>query len=112
MTIGASEFFQDNVTNLDAAVLNTIDSGLSVHHSPTGLLNYKISAGSVWLSGVLFNFAASGDIVPSPSVTTSVWIDQAGVAQKATNPVLLLTGAEANSRGPLARCAQPLRLFE
>ncbi|KKN41352.1 hypothetical protein LCGC14_0724340 [marine sediment metagenome] len=83
MALGAAERVVDNDTDLDAANLNQLDDGLNIFHSPTGGLNFRVTAGHVWLKGVgapdLFSFAeVTVDQVLSPNVTTLVFLDQAG----------------------------------
>ena len=79
MALGASTRFIDNETDLDAAGLNTLDGGANVYHSPNGGLNYRVTAGSIWLAGGRFDYAgAASDQAVNPSVTTYVFLDQAG----------------------------------
>ena len=83
MPAGAAHRFVDGVENLTAANVNQLDQGANVYHSPDGGLNYRVSAGRVWLQGpgvpVRFDYAGvATDQVLTPSVTTYLWIDNAG----------------------------------
>ena len=73
----------DNVTELDAAELNSLDVGLLVFESPNGGLNYRVAAGNYWLVGnkdtVAVAFAETSDQAISANVVTFVFLDQDGV---------------------------------
>lgn len=97
MALGASTRFIDNTTDLDAAAMNTLDGGLNVYHSPNGGLNFRLTAGTVWLSGKRTEVAAvASDQAVSPSSTTYVFLD--GDGSLTTNT----TGFPTTTHLPLA----------
>jgi len=100
MALGASVRQVDNATDLDAANLNSLDDGGNVYHSPNGGLNFRITAATLRLRDRRFDFAeVVADQAATASVTTFVWIDQAGAL--ATS----ITGFPAGPHIPLAEVA-------
>lgn len=85
MALGASKRIVDNETDLDAENINSLEIGLNVFLSPTGGLNWRVSAGTYWLvtdrGTVATAFAATGDAAVSASVTTFVYLDIDGALQ-------------------------------
>lgn len=100
MALGAAARVVDNDTDLDAANLNELDDGCNVYHSPNGGLNFRVTAGSVRLKDRFFAFAeVVADQAATVSVTTFVFLDQAGALQ--TN----ITGFPVEAHIPLAEVA-------
>lgn len=100
MALGAATRIVDGDTDLDAAGLNPLDDGGNVYHSPTGGLNYRVTAATVLLDGTRFDYAGlSSDQAVGASVTTFVYLDQAGVLTTNT------TGFPASTHIPLAEIA-------
>jgi len=84
---GAATRVVDLTTDLDAANLNDLDDGLNVYHSPNLGLNFRVTAGKVWLDGTgmptLFAFAeVASDQTVTASKTTLVYLDQNGLLTK------------------------------
>lgn len=90
MALGAATRIVDGESNLDAANLNPLDGGLNVYHSPNGGLNFRVTAGHVWLkrngAPTLFTYAgAASDQAVSPGTTTYVYLDQTGALQASSS---------------------------